>query len=245
MPAVLRVQGLVKRWEDPARTTLIEVEEFELRPGDCKALVGPSGCGKSTVLDMLALALRPDSCRSFRLENGREQVDINALFSAGNRDRLAGLRGRHFGYVLQTGGLLPFLTAGENIALPQLLSGRRDASFLREIAERLGIAPLLGSYPAQLSVGQRQRVAVARGISHRPDFILADEPTAALDPHVARATVALCLDLARQLGAAVLFVSHDRPLIEEFGIAAAPARTQDDGRAWRTWFTDPVAVPVS
>ncbi|MDO5483736.1 MAG: ATP-binding cassette domain-containing protein, partial [Desulfovibrionaceae bacterium] len=137
-------------------------------------------------------------------------VDVLAAWQQGGIDALAELRLRHLGYVLQTGGLLPFLTVEENIllncaSLGLLAAGRKRA---QELSERLGIAHLRKQYPDTLSVGERQRVAIARALAHGPQVVLADEPTAALDPCHAANVLALFSEIARDMGLTMLMVSH-------------------------------------
>jgi putative ABC transport system ATP-binding protein len=193
----------------------LQVPLLEVYPGELIALVGESGCGKSTLLDLLALVLRPSSSRMFRFTdpNGGEVVDAAALWADGHEDALARLRRTHMGYVLQTGGLLPFLDVRRNIELSSRVSGREPVA-VSELAAQLGIANCLDRMPAALSIGQRQRVAIARAVAHGPALVLADEPTAAVDKERAAQIMERLAMLARQQGAAVVVVTHDRPLVE-------------------------------
>ena len=203
---------------------------FDAPRGQLLALAGPSGCGKSTALDLLACALKPD----IQTADGRESTacflfaptpqrreDVLAAWRRGGTDALAALRLRHLGYVLQTGGLLPFLSAGENILLHCRSLGiaeqRREA--VDALVERLGIGHLLKQYPATLSVGERQRVAIARALAHGPGVVLADEPTAALDPWHARNVLGLFTDLARELGITMIMVTHAPDMAADAGFS--------------------------
>jgi putative ABC transport system ATP-binding protein len=231
------LRGVAKRRQGADRAFELHVGDLTLHPGRSLALVGPSGCGKSTLIDLLALALEPDSAEAFAVADGRgEEVDVAALWRTRRLDRLAGLRARRFGYVLQTGGLLPFLSVGENIALPQRLAGGRDPARVRELAGRLGIADMLGELPGRLSVGQRQRVAIARALAHRPPVVLADEPTASLDPINAAAVFGLFLELVAEEGASLVVATHDREMVAAHAIPAEEADVGRDGTTSVTVF---------
>lgn len=208
--AVYECRDLIKRWEGPSGGFELRVPRLRIQPGEVILLSGPSGCGKSTLLDLLALALRPTtgSLFRFRPEQSRS-TEVMALWDRGDLDALGRLRGRHVGYVLQTGGLLPFLTVRENIELSCRLLGRGAEPATTRLAERLGIATQLGKKPAQLSVGERQRAAIARALAHRPSVLLADEPTASVDPLNAAAIVELLLELVRWTGVTAIIASHE------------------------------------
>ena len=152
------------------------------------------------------------------------QGQLLALWRAGRLDALARLRGKHLGYVLQTGGLLPFLSARDNILLPCRCLGNmgRRLEAVWNMATALGIDRLLLQMPASLSVGERQRVAIARALAHGPAIVLADEPTAALDPDQSRKVLGIFADLARQQGTTVIMVSHDPQMAREAGFTLVP-----------------------
>ena len=198
----------------------LQVPALAIGRGECLALVGPSGCGKSTLLDLLALVLGPDpQPGSFRLSPPADAPsDLAALWQLGRADTLAALRGRHLGYVLQTGGLLGFLSVRRNIALPRTLLGLNDDGSVEALSERLGIERHLDKRPGELSVGERQRVAIARALAHAPAVVLADEPTASLDPLSAETVMRLLLDLAAERGTTLLIASHDLALVGRFGL---------------------------
>ncbi|MEZ5669410.1 MAG: ATP-binding cassette domain-containing protein [Alphaproteobacteria bacterium] len=218
-PALLSARLLRKRWlTGPGRTFAVEAADIALHPGSHVALVGPSGSGKSTVLDMLALALAPDEADGFAIGGAEAACDVGRLWRAGDSDGLAALRRDRLGYVLQTGGLLPFLNVRDNIALPLRLAGRGDGDAVAELAERLGIAGRLDLRPAALSVGERQRAAIARALVHAPAIVVADEPTASVDQANAERIFALFAELIDQTGVAAVVATHDRGLAEAFGL---------------------------
>lgn len=212
---VLSVRRLRKERKRADCRFVLEVPTLDLRAGQFIAVVGDSGCGKSTLLDMLALVLRPTDCDGFHLtDDDGTAIDIWRLWRRNAEDGLAALRRRRFGYILQTGGLLPFLTVEENIRLPSRLIGAplgRDE--VRRLAERVGIDGVLALKPQYLSGGQRQRAAVLRALAHGPGIVLADEPTAAVDKPRAAAIVADLHALAREHGAVVVMVTHDMGLV--------------------------------
>jgi putative ABC transport system ATP-binding protein len=164
---------------------------------------------------------------------------VDKLWSQGNHEELARLRARLFGFVLQTGGILPFLTVRGNLELSQDISHRPDPKCIDLLLDRLGIGDLAREWPSRLSVGQRQRVSIGRALAHRPAFVIADEPTAALDPANARRVVRLLLELTAADGAALLVVSHDRALMEEVSIPVLEIRAEgpEGGRLWRSVVT--------
>jgi putative ABC transport system ATP-binding protein len=196
----------------------LEIEEFTLQTGEFVAIVGESGCGKSTLLDLLALVSRPTESRVFLYHDPIDGTrhDLKALWERGDEETLAGLRRSQLGYVLQAGGLLPFLTVRQNIALSTRLNGEHRDADLVHLAARMDVDKLLEKKPQYLSGGQRQRVAILRALHHRPRLILADEPTAAVDKTRARTIVADFDALARETGATVVMVTHDRELVTPY-----------------------------
>ena len=222
---IFRLSGVRKR-RDAAYT--LSVSSFSVRRGEYVALTGPSGCGKSTALDLLGMVLRPDGEGCFELYPHAAQagedpgaVDVLDLWRRGALDEMAALRRRYMGYVLQTGELLPFLNVEQNILIAASLKnmsaeGARDSA--EELMQTLCVTHVRSAMPASLSVGERQRVAVARALVGQPAVILADEPTAALDPRMARQVMSLFLETVQKSGAALVMVSHDIGLVREFGL---------------------------
>ena len=204
-PSVYRLTDVVKVREKGGARFELRVPSLDVRRGEFVAVVGPSGCGKSTLLDLLGLVLKPTRAGSFAIRAGDAWLDVAAM----NERRLAEVRRAHIGYVLQTGGLLPFLTVRKNILLPCRLSGRGGGPEAEALAERLGIADQLGKKPQHLSGGQRQRVAIARALAHKPPLVLADEPTAAVDRPTALEIHRTFKELTAELGVTLIMVTHD------------------------------------
>ncbi len=216
---VVHLENLYKRREQAGSVFELFVPELKIAPGRIMALVGDSGCGKSTLLDMLALVMQPTSADSFVLRFEGEKggdFDVQALWSENAEYRLAQLRREHMGYILQTGGLLSFLTVLDNVRLPARIKGL-DGYFerLRTLAARLGIEHCLERKPDYLSIGQRQRVAILRALAHGPDLVLADEPTAAVDKARARLIMQDLREVTREQNTAVVLVTHDTDLAKD------------------------------
>lgn len=215
---MLSLQGVRKtRGEGSQRYSLV-IERLELRAGQHVALVGPSGCGKSTLLDLLALVLSPDACQRFDFASEGAALNVGQLWREAQHNRLAALRSRQIGYVLQTGGLLSYLTVRDNISLPRKLLGLSDDGTVARLAAQLEVSEQLGKKPGALSVGQRQRVSCARALAHNPALLLADEPTAALDPLNASRVIQLLLNRARAQGACCVIATHDEHVARNAGL---------------------------
>lgn len=195
-----------------AQAVRIELPALSLMPGKVLVITGPSGCGKSTLLEMVGLILAPDQVARFELGPARE--DVAQHWQMNNTRARAQLRARQLGFMLQSGGLLPYLSVAQNIALPCQMLNVPMAPHVVQGIEALGITPLLNKAPRQLSIGERQRVAFLRALAHGPGLLLADEPTAALDPDNADRLFDMMLDIARLSNTAVLLVSHDLPRVQ-------------------------------
>lgn len=212
---MLHIKGLKVQRGIGAHTHCVELPELTLERGQIVAITGESGCGKSTLLEAIGLLLAPASVTQFNLADR----DIAALLKADDQSTLAEMRARSLGFVLQNGGLLPFLNIRDNISLPRRLLGLDSQSDIVDNAIcALRLEPLLDKLPQALSIGERQRVACVRAIAHQPGLILADEPTAALDPHNARLLIGLLLSLVEQAGLCALIVSHDWELVRSFDL---------------------------
>ena len=216
--SVYKLRDVVKTRTKGGVSFTLSIPELDIQRGQFIALVGPSGCGKSTLLDMLALVLKPSSWSDFSICPQRKRPEEASSIPGLSENESALIRRKSIGYVLQNGGLLPFLTVRENITLTAELSGARASEQeLRELVSTLGLGDQLEKKPQYLSGGQRQRVAVARALIHRPLIILADEPTAAVDYPTALEIRDELRSLAHEAGSAVVMVTHDRSLVQ--GIA--------------------------
>lgn len=198
---------------DGSALTVLDVPEFELSAGEQLAMVGTSGSGKTTLLHCIAGLLKPDAGRIVLTAGDEGAIDLASLGEA-QRDVI---RGRHIGYVFQTHHLLSGFTALENVLLGMSFTGRRaDPQWARHLLNEVGLSDRLHYKPGKLSVGQQQRVAVARALANRPRLVLADEPTGALDAANAQQVLDLIRKLCTEVGAALLVVTHDRAIANQF-----------------------------
>jgi putative ABC transport system ATP-binding protein len=215
----------------------LSIPNLVIRPREITAVCSISGSGKSTLLDLLAMILRPDGAVRFAFaRDDGMQADIDHLWRSGQTASLGSLRAGSIGYVLQTGGLLSFLTVRDNIVLPARITGRDSRMRLAELAEQLGIAHCLDRRPHQISVGERQRVAIARAVIHQPRVVLADEPTASVDPLNADRIFALLIDLVSSSSLALVIASHDWDRIERNGMQRLHHRLERSGERTRSLF---------
>ena len=217
----LDIGRLATSLSDGDRRFRLSVEALSLTGGEVMAVTGASGSGKTLFLELLGLLRQPDAGAAYRVQaQGRGPQDLVALWRGGPRGAdLARARGRIFGFVPQTGALVPFLSVAENVALTQRIAGRRDPGRVATLLDRLGIAGVARLKPQSLSIGQRQRVAIARALAHAPAFVIADEPTAALDPASSDSAMQLLLDTARAEGAGVILSSHDLGRLDRLGLS--------------------------
>ncbi len=219
----------------------LQVPNIQIRAEENIALIGHSGCGKSTLLDMLALILRPDTSEEMSLHPVRgDNHDIASLWQRDRYGRLAQIRKQHIGYVLQSGGLLPYLTVRENIELPRRLLNLPDDDSINSISKVLGISRQLDKLPGLLSAGERQRAAFARALSHRPSILIADEPTAALDPITAHKIMAVVMEVIRGLKITLITASHDWAHVYKMELRTLKqeAVVLDDGKVYQSSFSD-------
>ena len=227
---MIEIDGLYCTRGNGGQAFTIHVPHLRIEAGELVAVTGVSGSGKSTLLEILGLILPPQT-GVMRWNFAKTSIDITRLW----RDdpaKLDTLRMRHLGFVLQTGGLLPFLSAKDNILLPRQLLDQ-DATWshdLQNLADILEIRDLLGKKPRQLSIGERQRVAIARALAHSPLLLLADEPTSALDPGRAEEVMRLFVELIRSQKRAAVIVTHDYPWIGRLDMREVRATLESGGK---------------
>ena len=190
--------------------TVLDIERWEIDAGAQILLRGVSGSGKTTLLNILAGLLTPTQ--------GEVWLGDQSLYALGEaaRDRF---RTTRIGYVFQTHHLLPMLSAQENVEMPMAFAGhapKQRSARAQELLNQLGLAGFARNRPGQLSTGQRLRVAVARALANRPQLLLADEPTAALDPSAGTTTVDLLQEICAQENATLILCSHDPSLDSRF-----------------------------
>ncbi|MDD2467644.1 MAG: ABC transporter ATP-binding protein [Desulfobulbus sp.] len=209
----IHVEGLKKRYGsgDTAVDALKGVD-MQVAPGEVVGLVGPSGSGKTTLLKCLGAVIEPTAGRMTLgdetiYDNGWLVKDLRAL----RRDKI--------GFIFQAPYLIPFLDVTDNVALLPMLAGRpNDEARNRalELFKALDVEHRARAMPSQLSGGEQQRVAIARGLINRPPVILADEPTAPLDSERALAVIRILNNMAQKFETAIIVVTHDEKIIPTF-----------------------------
>ena len=187
---------------------ILHIPRFELAAAEQMVLLGPSGCGKTTLLHVIAGISAADSG-----EIVLEGIRLMRLSEAG-RDRL---RAAKMGYVFQTFNLLPAFTALENVLLGMTFArGKRDSHRARHLLERVGLSHREHHKPSMMSVGEQQRVAVARALANRPTLLLADEPTANVDSANQQRIIDLIRETCREENIALLMVTHAMEVAAQF-----------------------------
>ena len=207
---VVELKRLTRSFEQGGeRIDVLRGVDLAIRPGEIVALLGPSGSGKSTLLQAVGL-----------LEGGFGGEILIAGHSAekSNSHARTVLRREHLGFIYQFHHLLPDFNALENVVLPQLVADRPRAEAVaraEELLVALGLGHRLDHRPSQLSGGEQQRVAVARGLANKPDLVLADEPTGNLDEATADRVLGEFLSLVRGEGSAALIATHNERLAQK------------------------------
>jgi putative ABC transport system ATP-binding protein len=207
------IEGLKKRYGS-GETAVDALKGVDLRvaPGEVVGLIGPSGSGKSTLLKCLGAVIEPTA--------GRMSLGDEVIYDGGWKVRdLRELRRDRIGFVFQAPYLIPFLDVTDNVALLPMLAGKSNAESRRlalELLHALDVGHRAKAMPSQLSGGEQQRVAIARGLVSRPPVILADEPTAPLDSERALAVIRILNDMAQKFETAIIVVTHDEKIIPTF-----------------------------
>ena len=207
---MLKLDQIKKQYRQPNGETLsiLDVPAYQVAAGEQVALIGPSGCGKTTMLHVIAGITKPTS--------GRVVLDGVELskYSESARDRI---RADKIGYVFQTFNLLPGFNALENVVLGMTFArGKRDTARARKLLERVGLSHRISHHPSKMSVGEQQRVAVARALANRPKLLLADEPTANVDPQNQQQIVDLIRKTCQEESIALILVTHSREVSDQF-----------------------------
>ncbi|MFO0917640.1 MAG: ABC transporter ATP-binding protein [Planctomycetaceae bacterium] len=206
----LELRNVKKSYRDPsgARLNVLNVTEFQLATGEQVALVGSSGGGKTTLLNVIAGITSADS----------GSIKIGGIETFGRHERWRDrFRAERIGYVFQTFHLLPAFTALENVLLGMSFGGKRaDRSQAKRLLERVGLGHRLSHRPVQLSVGEQQRVSVARALANTPQLLLADEPTANVDPANQQNILDLLRASCREHNVSLLLVTHAPEVAKQF-----------------------------
>ena len=205
-----------------SHSTALEDVNLRINPGEFVSLVGRSGAGKSTLVKLLIGEERPSRGRIFF-----GQYEVNKLAD----NELPGLR-RHIGIVFQDFRLLPNKTAYENVAFALEVAGRPQreiAELVPQVLDMVGLSDKMGNFPHELSGGEKQRVAIARAMVHRPEVIIADEPTGNLDPFHSWEIINL-LQKINQLGTTLILATHEKDIVNSLDKRVV---TLDRGRVMR------------
>jgi putative ABC transport system ATP-binding protein len=199
---VLKVRDLSKSYGGSrSRVVLCDIA-LDIARGEYIAITGESGVGKSTLLNLIAGLEVPDT--------GTVELDGAGVTALDDTERTL-LRRDRIGFVFQAFHLLPHLTVAQNVALPLSLAGtgrQQAAARVGDLLAAVGLADAAGSYPRELSGGEMQRAAIARALVHRPQLLLADEPTGNLDPETARSILALLREQVKNAAGAGILVTH-------------------------------------
>jgi putative ABC transport system ATP-binding protein len=184
----------------------VDTVSLSVEKGSFVGLIGPSGSGKSSLMYLLSGLKRPT-----RGTVAFEGQDYRQISTPG----LMRLRRQHYGFVFQQHFLINYLTALENVMVGAVRRNHEVVAYAQELLRRVGLADKLRQRPYQLSIGERQRVAVARALVHRPAIVFADEPTASLDQATGRQVINLLVDYRRRAGGSVVVVTHDPAMLTD------------------------------
>lgn len=207
---MLKLESIKKSFLQPDRqiVPILDIPAFDVARGEQVVLIGPSGCGKTTMLHIVAGITKPDTGKVFL-----DGVEITR-YSEATRDRV---RADKLGYVFQTFNLLPGFSALENVLLGMTFARKKISSQrARQLLETVGLGHRLHNKPSQLSVGEQQRVAVARALANQPQLLLADEPTANVDRQNQQQIVDLIRESCEKENIALLMVTHSMEIADQF-----------------------------
>lgn len=209
----IRIEGLRKRYgEGDTAVDALKDVNMAVAPGEVVGLIGPSGSGKSTLLKCLGAVINPTA--------GRMTLGDEVIYDDDWKVRdLRALRRDKIGFVFQAPYLIPFLDVTDNVALLPMLAGVANAEARAralDLLTALDVQHRAAAMPSQLSGGEQQRVAIARGLVNHPPVILADEPTAPLDSVRAMAVIRILNDMAKKYQTAIIVVTHDEKIIPTF-----------------------------
>ena len=209
----IRIEGLRKRFgEGDTAVDALKDVNMDVAPGEVVGLIGPSGSGKSTLLKCLGAVIDPTA--------GRMTLGDEVIYNDNWKVRdLRALRRDKIGFVFQAPYLIPFLDVTDNVALLPMLAGVANTEARQralDLLTALDVHHRAAAMPSQLSGGEQQRVAIARGLVNRPPVILADEPTAPLDSVRAMAVIRILNDMAKKYQTAIIVVTHDEKIIPTF-----------------------------
>lgn len=207
---MLELRQLKKSYKEPDGTELpiLDVPRWSVDAGEQVVVIGPSGCGKTTLLHIIAGILKPTS--------GHVLIDgwDTPLLNESERDQF---RARRIGYVFQTFNLLPGFSALENVMLGMAFAGKgSDKHRAIDLLQRVGLGHRLHHKPGQMSVGEQQRVSVARALANKPKLVLADEPTANVDVGNQQLVIDMLRNTCREEGVALIIVTHAPQVSEQF-----------------------------
>ena len=209
----IRLEGLRKRYgEGDTAVDALKGVDMEVAPGEVVGLIGPSGSGKSTLLKCLGAVIDPTA--------GRMMLGDEVIYDNGWKVRdLRALRRDKIGFVFQAPYLIPFLDVTDNVALLRMLAGVKNQEARQQALDlltALDVQHRASAMPSQLSGGEQQRGAIARGLVNRPPVILADEPTAPLDSERAMSVIRILNEMAQKYETAIIVVTHDEKIIPTF-----------------------------
>jgi putative ABC transport system ATP-binding protein len=221
MNNVIEITGLTKIYNSSeVKVKAVNGIDINFKEGEFTAVVGPSGSGKTTFLNMLGGLDRPTE--------GIVKIGGVDIWKLSSR-KLIDFRMNNVGFVFQSYNLIPVLTAGENVEFIMQLQGKKKKEReerTKELLDAVGIGDRIKSRPSKLSGGQQQRVAVARALASKPEFILADEPTANLDSHATSSLLELMSQMNKKFNTTFIFATHDQRVMDK----ATRIVTIEDGK---------------